>query len=329
MTMNRSVGNALAASALVAFTAVLGATDAGAAAPQVERIAGKDRYETAALVAGRFPTGSEVYIASGENFPDSLAAGPAAGRTQSPILLVTHDAVPDVTKAQLRRLAPGAIIVVGGPAAISDQVVAQLETLTSGPVVRLAGDDRYGTAIALDQNAFTPGVDSLAITTGRDFPYALLLGSAGALVGVPLLLVDGQNLTAQEKAEITRLEPKEIFVFGDASVITDGLMDQIAQLGSAKRFTAPPYDASAHLWEKQDPSVGLGVILVTGANYPDALAAAGLAGLAPGRLTYLVPPNCVPAAVASEIARLQPPTITLIGGPAALSDNVANLVRCP
>ncbi len=50
--------------------------------------------------------------------------------------------------------------------------------------------------------------------------------------------------------------------------------------------------------------------------------------LAEGRITYLVPPDCVPPAVANELGRIQPAHITLIGGPAALSENVENLVRC-
>jgi putative cell wall-binding protein len=68
--------------------------------------------------------------------------------------------------------------------------------------------------------------------------------------------------------------------------------------------------------------------VVTGRDFPDGLAAAAFAGLYPGRLTYMVRPDCIPPSVADHITRLQPPHITLIGGPAALSENVANLVRC-
>jgi len=319
---------AVVATSGAVLLATLSEPRVAASSAQIERIGGRDRYETAALVGERFPVGSEVYIASGENFPDSLAAGPAAGRTQSPILLVTHNSIPEVTQNELRRIAPGEIIVVGGPAAIGDQVLAQLQTFTQGPVQRLAGDDRYGTAIAIDENAFTAGVQKLAITTGRDFPFALVLGAVGALISAPLLLVDGQTLTPAEAAEITRLAPKEIWVVGDATVISDAVVTQIAQLGPTTRYGAAPYDQSAHVWSKQDPNVGLSVILVTGASYPDGLSAAGLAGLAPGRLTYVVPTECVPPVVVSEITRLQPPHITLIGGPAALSTNVENLVPC-
>ncbi len=69
-----------------------------------------------------------MYVASGKSFPDLLAAGPAAARTatQAPILLVTRDAIPDVTKNELRRLTPWKTVVVGGPAAVSDRIVAEL-----------------------------------------------------------------------------------------------------------------------------------------------------------------------------------------------------------
>ncbi len=77
-----------------------------------------------------------MYIATGENFPDSLSAGPAIGRFQVSILLVTKDTIPDVTRTELQRLQPQRITVVGGPSVISDGVVSDLQNY--GPTVRVA-----------------------------------------------------------------------------------------------------------------------------------------------------------------------------------------------
>lgn len=57
--------------------------------PQViRRFNGRDRYETAILVASyTYPESKEVFVASGEVFPDALVIGPVCARRKAPILL--------------------------------------------------------------------------------------------------------------------------------------------------------------------------------------------------------------------------------------------------
>lgn len=57
--------------------------------PQViRRFNGRDRYETAVLVASyTYPESKEVFVASGEVFPDALVIGPVCARRKAPILL--------------------------------------------------------------------------------------------------------------------------------------------------------------------------------------------------------------------------------------------------
>ena len=89
----------------------------------VVRLAGENRYETAAAVAaGIFPAADHVLLAYGGNFPDALVAAAAAGHLGGPVLLVTHDDIPDPTRDQLMRLAPDHIWLIGGRAVIGDEV---------------------------------------------------------------------------------------------------------------------------------------------------------------------------------------------------------------
>ena len=94
----------------------------------VTRLAGSDRYSTAAAIcSASFEPGVPVaYVAVGDNFPDALAAGPVAGINGGPVLLATRDSIPSATKSELARLAPLSIVVVGGPGVISDAVLTQL-----------------------------------------------------------------------------------------------------------------------------------------------------------------------------------------------------------
>jgi putative cell wall-binding protein len=95
-----------------------------------DRTAGADRFETATLIseAAFFNVESipVVYIANGLNFPDALSAGPVAARDEAPILLVTPDTIPGSVQAELERLKPGRIVVLGGQDNVSDAVEAQL-----------------------------------------------------------------------------------------------------------------------------------------------------------------------------------------------------------
>jgi putative cell wall-binding protein len=94
--------------------------------PAVERLSGPDRYATAARIALRFyQEAAVVYLASGETFPDALAAGGIPDVEDGPVLLTQRDTLPEATREALANLNVAHLRVLGGPAAISDAVVAQ------------------------------------------------------------------------------------------------------------------------------------------------------------------------------------------------------------
>ncbi|UNX56304.1 NlpC/P60 family protein [Georgenia sp. TF02-10] len=98
-------------------------------------MAGKDRYATAAAVAGAFPRGGDAaYLASAQNFPDALAAAAAAGSAAAPVLLTPTGSptLPAATAAALDRSRPGQVTVVGGTAAVPDAVVTEASAVASG-----------------------------------------------------------------------------------------------------------------------------------------------------------------------------------------------------
>ena len=132
---------ALAASLTVPSTSPAGADASG-------RVAGADRYATAAAVsAATFPAGvPAAFVVTGGSYPDALTAGPAAARAGGPVLLTGRDTLPAVTAAELDRLRPGRIVVVGGTGAVSESVRSALERHTDGAVTRVSGADRYATA---------------------------------------------------------------------------------------------------------------------------------------------------------------------------------------
>jgi subtilisin family serine protease/putative cell wall-binding protein len=199
-------------------------------ASSVVRLAGANRYDTAALVSkAAFPTGADiVYVTTGESFPDTMSSVPAAATTNGPVLLLRSTSIPSATRAELKRLNPSKIVVVGGPAAIDSALDAQLAAITGATVERRYGSDRYATSAAISQATFGPRVPVVYIATGINFPDGLGGAAAGAIEGGPLLLPKPDSLPATIAAELRRLKPQRVVIVGGTAAITSDVQSQIS-----------------------------------------------------------------------------------------------------
>ena len=168
----------------------------------VERIAGANRFATAAAVARALSEApSRVFVTEGEHvdpsrgWPDALAASPFAAFAGEPILLVNAERYPEETAAVLDELAPDEVVVVGGSTAVGEDVAAQVAA-EGRTVRRIAGTTRYATAALVRDEAVAAGMDAnrLWLATGRSVPDALAAGPAVAALGESFALVDGQDL---------------------------------------------------------------------------------------------------------------------------------------
>ena len=119
----------------------------------VIRVAGYDRYETAAKIAQLVGSNGTVYLANGYGEPDALAVSAFAAEQGNPILLTERGSLPDVTLAQLQALAPSNVNIIGGTAVVSNNIENQLKA--QYVVQRWGGWDRYGTEQIVFQNLFT------------------------------------------------------------------------------------------------------------------------------------------------------------------------------
>ncbi len=94
----------------------------------VQRIAGADRYQTSAMLSQvSFEPGVPVvYIANGVTLVDALGAG-AAAQGAGPVLPVpATGTLPASIAAELARLDPASIVIVGAPASVSESMAAQV-----------------------------------------------------------------------------------------------------------------------------------------------------------------------------------------------------------
>ena len=200
---------------------------AGYTSGPVTRLAGADRFGTAAAVsAATFSPGVPVvYIASAYAFPDALSGAAAAGTIKGPVLLAAPTGpLHGATIAELRRLAPARIVILGGSGAISNAVAALLAGYTSGPVTRLAGADRFGTAAAVSAATFSPGVPVVYIASAYAFPDALSgAAAAGTIKGPVLLAAPTGPLHGATIAELRRLAPARIVILGGSGAISNAV----------------------------------------------------------------------------------------------------------
>ncbi len=202
----------------------------------VYRIAGADRYGTAAAVAAEmesvlgtgFP--EAAFIVNGStpaNFSDSLIAGPASVQTHYPILLVRNDSIPDETLAALTSLDLTRRFIVGGPAAVSESVASQLGVPAGD---RIWGVDRFATAVAFAERALIEGwltLDDvgLAASTIDALSGGISLGHLGG----PMLLTRSDVLPAETAGFLTqkKIDIIKTFVFGGKSAISDTVFDAV------------------------------------------------------------------------------------------------------
>ncbi|HEU4514797.1 MAG TPA: cell wall-binding repeat-containing protein [Nocardioidaceae bacterium] len=244
----------LAALAITTLVAGLGPTGAAVAQPgfQFDRIAGDNRYETAADVADRFAVGGgvdHVILASGERgrWPDALSANFLAGARNAPILLTTHDTTPTATKQQLNQLGKDTKVwVVGGSSAISNAQVRRLRN-DGFTVQRVAGADRWATNTKVIGQGGRSREGLGVVASGLKFPDALAGGPLVYAENMPLGLTKSDDIPdsvvqALQAAGVTR-----VLVVGGTAVVSDKVVAELRRKGITleKRLAGPDRAATS------------------------------------------------------------------------------------
>lgn len=321
----------------IVVAVVLGVTLSPFAAQSAEasagRLSGADRYATSAAVSAQYSPGVAVaYIASGANYPDALSAAPAAARHGGPLLLTSPSSVPASIVAELKRLKPKRIVVVGGTGAVSSRAYSTLAGLAPS-IRRDAGRDRYETSRIVIERAFPAGSTARAyVATGRDFPDALSAAAAAGASGAPVILVDGRGsgIDGATRSLISRLGVSRVSIAGGTGVVNSSVasglraasgVSSVTRLGGADR-----YATAAAINRDAFPTATRAYIAV-GTGFADALSGAALAGLR-GAPLHLAPAHCVPAAAGQHLSSAGVGTVTLLGGTGVLSSAVQRLTPC-
>lgn len=313
------------------LTATAQVSAAPAAPPSgVVRYAGETRYETAVAASKLFAPGVPVvFVAGGQGFPDALSAAAAAAHLGGPLLLTRQGELPAGVAAELDRLDPQSIIVVGGSPLVGDAVVGQLGAY-SGQVERIAGANRYETSLALFERAFD-NTTAAYVASGRAFPDALAATGAAGTLGGPVVLVDGLANAMPEAAAgaLKAHGVSNVFVAGGTGSVSAGIASSLTASGFAvdRRGGADRYETAIAVNRGFEGRSVPAVFLASGADFPDALAGAAIAG-GLGAPLYLTRQACVPSAVGGAVRSLTAPSRVVMGGASVVSDAAAQLTVC-
>ncbi|MBW6468849.1 MAG: cell wall-binding repeat-containing protein [Coriobacteriia bacterium] len=284
-------------------------SDLKSIAPHIA-LAGATRYHTAIDTARlAFPSGAAtVILATGENFPDALAAAPLAGILDAPILLVPTklstasrisglDATLAYAKSELKA---SKVIVLGGDIAITPAVYSRIVArFGSSNITRYAGETRYDTANMIIARALSemskaakPFGGTAFLATGANFPDALAAAPISASNGWPVYLTKGTSFTPATKTAMQNAKVKKVVVLGGDLAIDAKTYAQVAATFGSSNVTriygATRYDTAAKIATlavagtiTETSRIGVSVKtkhtwdragITTGLNFPDALA---------------------------------------------------------
>ena len=243
---------------------------------EVVRLYGASRYDTgyaaadalkAALGVDKFEA---VVVATGKNFADALAGSYLAVEKNAPILLTNGK---DDNIAQLHvyikaNVAEGGkVYILGGEGAVP----ASVDGIEGYDVVRLFGDSRYDTNLAILDEAGVSG-DSIIVATGKNFADSLSASAAK----LPILLVKPDAaLNDDQKAVLDGM--KSIYIVGGEGAVSAEYEAELAAFGEVTRvFGESRYDTSVEVARTFCKDVDFAVV-ASGKNFPDGLCGGPLA----------------------------------------------------
>jgi YVTN family beta-propeller protein len=280
--------------------------------PVVARLAGANRFATAAAISAYKYGDSQadaVVLARADNFPDALVGAPLAAAKNAPLLFTSGTALPAVTEAEIQRvLARGkTVYVLGGPSAIPDQIVAQLTALGYSPI-RIAGGDRYETAVAVADALGDP--TTIFLASGSDFADALTAGPPATQAHGAILLTSPGGVAITTNTYL-QAHPGTLFAIGGPAAAADPAATPI--------FAWDRFATSAAVAE-QFFAAATHAGIASGVTFPDALAAGAYMSATGGPL-LLTQPTGLSASMASYLAATDTTftTVDIFGGSAALS----------
>ena len=221
--------------------------DGKASTAKVRRFAGQDRYDTAIRLAkahaeqrggiGNVPV---AFVASGETLVDAVSASGLVGDMAGPVLLTGGDTLHPGTADFIEDYGVGTVYVLGGPAAVSDAVITEIEEQLNKPkVTRIWGENRYATAVSAAMQLQASGVwcngtePAALLVNGGDVSLAeaLAVGPFAARLALPMLLTASDELPSETLDFIEDQNIEHVVIVGGQNSVSADVHSAVTAAG--------------------------------------------------------------------------------------------------
>lgn len=217
-----------------------------------------------------------VVLARDDSFADALAGGALAGALGGRFLVTPTRSLDSRVVEELESLEAERVLIVGGTAAVSEAVKADLEA-RGYETERIAGEDRIKTAVAVADDAtddnglplyVTPGTVFLARAFGDGtaaFADSLGGGMLAATEGEPLLLTATEALSPETRAYLESIPTLDtIGIIGGTAAVSTAVETELTEMGftvdryaGTTRFGTADQVAEASFQNAEDSVVAL------------------------------------------------------------------------
>lgn len=215
------------------------------------RIAGDNRYETAVKIAETSASAARVLV-SGEDYPDAVIGASYSIVKNAPILLTTKALQKDTLDALTAKKATD-LTIIGGTSSVSAETETEVKALAA-TVKRFEGPDRYATSLAVAKEVVNP--KTVVLAAGTSYPDALTAAPLAAKMGAPVILVQGDTLSADLAAYLSDIRRglEEVIIVGGENSVSLALESRVKDLMQATSRTITPNILEGWL-EKEDVKV--------------------------------------------------------------------------
>lgn len=247
---------------------------------ELYRVAGSNRYHTAQKISeviyyDTLP--EQVILVNADSFPDGLTAGIAGAVMNAPVFLVDKNSVSPVVQNEIRRLNVKKALIIGGESQVSAQLMNEMKKITP-KIERISGENRYQTAerVARKMKQY-PQVNKklIGVASGENFADVLASGAYLGNARIPLVLASRDGGRKENIQSFARDEGiSKLIVFGGAGSLPDRALPQ--NIATVRLAGENRYETAVKIAQSgfKDSSF---VIIASGENFADALAAAPLA----------------------------------------------------
>lgn len=255
--------------------------------PIRKRLGGVNRMQTSKIIAEEFNNGKvdNVVIASGFSYADALAGSTLAKKLNAPILLVgstVAESQPSLSYIKEHLNKDGKVYILGGIGAVDESIANSIKLLGYNNITRLAGNDRYKTCKAINEQLNVAKGTPVFLVSGEGFADGLSISSVAAAKGYPVLLTSSNTLSKETKETLKKINPSKVYIIGGTGAISNKVKQAVITEGSIPKGNIERvsgkdrYETSLKV-AKVFKLKGTNVCFASGNNFPDALTGTCLA----------------------------------------------------